>query len=78
MNGVEFVPFSRAAELKADPKINMTLFPSGKIVYLGSSQGGSYTASTLGVGANNTYYLGTGFVTGNNNSAVLNINSHPA
>jgi peptide/nickel transport system substrate-binding protein len=35
VNGVEFVPFSRAAELKADPKINMTLFPSGKIVYLG-------------------------------------------
>ena len=35
VNGVEFVPFSRAAELKADPKLNMTLFPSGKIVYLG-------------------------------------------
>jgi peptide/nickel transport system substrate-binding protein len=35
INGVEFVPFSRAAELKADPKINMTLIPAAKIVYLG-------------------------------------------
>ncbi len=35
INGTEFVPFSRAAELKADPKIHMVLFPAEKIVYLG-------------------------------------------
>ncbi len=35
VNGIEFVPFSRAAELKSDPKINMTLFPAAKIVYIG-------------------------------------------
>ncbi|MGB3313157.1 MAG: ABC transporter substrate-binding protein [Albidovulum sp.] len=29
----EFVPFSRAEELKADPKINMELFPSTRIIY---------------------------------------------
>ena len=34
VNGVEFVPFSRAVELKADPKINMVLFPAAKIVYI--------------------------------------------
>jgi peptide/nickel transport system substrate-binding protein len=29
----EFVPFSRAEELKVDPKINMELFPSTRIIY---------------------------------------------
>lgn len=35
INGIEFVPFSRAAELKSDSKINMVLFPAAKIVYIG-------------------------------------------
>ena len=35
INGIEFVPFSRAAELKADPRVNMVLFPAAKIVYIG-------------------------------------------
>ena len=35
VDGVEFVPFARAAELKSDPKINMALFPAAKIVYIG-------------------------------------------
>jgi peptide/nickel transport system substrate-binding protein len=30
----EFIPFSRVAELKADPKLNMVLFPSEKVIYL--------------------------------------------
>ncbi len=33
VNGAEFVPFSRVAELKADPEINMELFPSTRIIY---------------------------------------------
>jgi len=33
IDGTEFVPFSRVAELKADPKINMVLFPSAKVIY---------------------------------------------
>lgn len=34
VDGTEFVPFSRVAELKADPKINMVLYPSSKVIYL--------------------------------------------
>ncbi|KZL22607.1 ABC transporter substrate-binding protein [Pseudovibrio sp. Ad37] len=33
VNGAEFVPFSRVAELKADPAINMELYPSTRIIY---------------------------------------------
>lgn len=31
IQGAEFIPLSRVAELKADPKINMVLFPSTKV-----------------------------------------------
>jgi peptide/nickel transport system substrate-binding protein len=34
IDATEFVPFSRVAEIKADPKLNMVLFPSEKVVYL--------------------------------------------
>jgi peptide/nickel transport system substrate-binding protein len=34
IDGTEFVPFSRVAELKADPKLNMVLFPSEKVIYV--------------------------------------------
>lgn len=33
VDAVEFVPFSRVAELEADPKINMNLYPSTRIIY---------------------------------------------
>jgi peptide/nickel transport system substrate-binding protein len=33
IDATEFVPFSRVAELKADPKLDMTLFPSSKVIY---------------------------------------------
>jgi peptide/nickel transport system substrate-binding protein len=33
IDATEFVPFSRVAELKADPTINMVLFPSEKVIY---------------------------------------------
>lgn len=33
IDATEFVPFSRVAELKADPKLNMTLFPASKVIY---------------------------------------------
>jgi len=33
VDAVEFVPFSRVAELDADPAINMNLFPSTRIIY---------------------------------------------
>ncbi len=33
VNGAEFVPFSRVAELEADPAINMELYPSTRIIY---------------------------------------------
>lgn len=33
VDAVEFVPFSRVAELDADPKINMNLYPSTRIIY---------------------------------------------
>lgn len=33
IDATEFVPFSRIAELKADPKIDMALFPSAKLIY---------------------------------------------
>ena len=31
IDGAEFVPYSRVAELKADPKLNMVLFPSARV-----------------------------------------------
>ena len=34
IDAAEFVPFSRIAELKADPKLTMALFPAAKIIYL--------------------------------------------
>lgn len=34
IDATEFVPFSRVAELKADRKLNMVLFPSAKVIYL--------------------------------------------
>jgi peptide/nickel transport system substrate-binding protein len=33
IDATEFVPFSRVAELKADKKLNMMLYPSAKVVY---------------------------------------------
>ncbi|OJY66688.1 MAG: peptide ABC transporter substrate-binding protein [Rhodospirillales bacterium 70-18] len=33
IDGTEFVPFSRVAELKADPKLDMVLYPSAKVIY---------------------------------------------
>lgn len=34
VDATEFVPFSRVAELKADRKLNMMLFPAAKVMYL--------------------------------------------
>jgi peptide/nickel transport system substrate-binding protein len=34
VDGAEFIPYSRVAELKGDPSLNMTLFPSTKVTYL--------------------------------------------
>lgn len=34
LNGSEFIPYARVAELKADPKLEMQLWPSTKINYL--------------------------------------------
>jgi peptide/nickel transport system substrate-binding protein len=34
IDATEFVPFSRVAELKADPKLNMVLFPAAKVIFL--------------------------------------------
>jgi peptide/nickel transport system substrate-binding protein len=33
VDAVEFVPYSRVAEMKADPKLNMVLFPAAQINY---------------------------------------------
>ncbi len=33
VNAAEFIPFARVAELKADPNLNMELFPSTRIIY---------------------------------------------
>ena len=33
LDGAEFIPFSRVEELKADPKLDMVLFPSTKVTY---------------------------------------------
>ncbi len=33
VDAAEFIPFSRVAELQADPKINMNLYPSTRIIY---------------------------------------------
>jgi peptide/nickel transport system substrate-binding protein len=33
LDGAEFIPFSRVEELKADPKLDMDLFPSTKVTY---------------------------------------------
>ncbi len=33
LDAVEFVPYSRVAELKADPKLNMVLYPAAQINY---------------------------------------------
>jgi peptide/nickel transport system substrate-binding protein len=34
VDGAEFIPYERVAELKADPKIDMVLFPSTQVNYL--------------------------------------------
>jgi peptide/nickel transport system substrate-binding protein len=34
VDAAEFVPFSRVAELKADPKLDMALYPAAKIVFI--------------------------------------------
>ncbi len=34
IDATEFVPLARVAEMKADPNINMILFPSEKVIYL--------------------------------------------
>jgi peptide/nickel transport system substrate-binding protein len=34
VDGAEFIPYSRVAELKGDPAIDMELFPSTKVTYL--------------------------------------------
>ncbi|MBI1417043.1 MAG: ABC transporter substrate-binding protein [Limimaricola sp.] len=34
IDGAEFIPFARVSELKADPSINMQLFPSTKVNYI--------------------------------------------
>jgi peptide/nickel transport system substrate-binding protein len=34
VDGAEFIPYSRVAELKGDPNIDMELFPSTKVTYL--------------------------------------------
>ncbi len=34
VDAAEFIPYSRVAELKADPNLNMALFPSTKVTYL--------------------------------------------
>ena len=34
VDGAEFIPYSRVAELKADPNLNMELYPSTKVNYL--------------------------------------------
>jgi peptide/nickel transport system substrate-binding protein len=42
IDATEFVPFSRVAELKADPKLNMTLFPSSKVIYFNLNDRATY------------------------------------
>ena len=34
IDGAEFIPYARVAELKGDPNLNMELFPSTKVTYL--------------------------------------------
>ena len=34
LDGIEFVPFSRVADLSADPKIDMRLIPAAQVIYL--------------------------------------------
>jgi peptide/nickel transport system substrate-binding protein len=34
LGGAEFIPYSRVAELRADPRLNMELFPSTRVAYL--------------------------------------------
>ncbi|WP_216320486.1 ABC transporter substrate-binding protein [Deinococcus aestuarii] len=34
LQGAEFIPFSRVAELKANPKLNMQLFPSTRVTFV--------------------------------------------
>src|SRR5207302_7108165 len=65
--GIDVTGFSTALDQTTLSSTNA----SNKIVYLGSTQGGTYTATTLGVGANNTYYLGTGGSSLSINSQVL-------
>ncbi len=70
--GIDVTGFSTAL----DETTLSTGRAGGKIVYLGSTQGGTYTAATLGAGANNTFYLGTGGSTLQINSSVL-IDANP-
>jgi autotransporter-associated beta strand protein len=61
--GIDVVGYSTAVDLGA-------LGPNNR-VFLGSTSGGNYTATTLGVGTGNTYRLGTGGSTLQINSPVL-------
>jgi peptide/nickel transport system substrate-binding protein len=46
IDATEFVPFSRVAELKADPKLNMTLFPAAKVIFLALNDRPTYKDGT--------------------------------
>lgn len=42
LDGTEFVPFSRVAELKADPKLDMVLYPAAQVLYFNIFCGPTY------------------------------------
>jgi peptide/nickel transport system substrate-binding protein len=42
LDGTEFVPFSRVAELKADPKLDMVLYPAAQVLYFNVFCGPTY------------------------------------
>ena len=65
--GIDVTGFSTAL----DETLISNNLAGGQIVYLGSTLGGSYTATTLGAGANNTFYLGFGGSSLQINSQVL-------
>jgi peptide/nickel transport system substrate-binding protein len=42
LDGAEFVPLSRVAELRADPKLNMVLYPAAQVIYFNIFCGETY------------------------------------
>jgi peptide/nickel transport system substrate-binding protein len=42
LDGTEFVPLSRVAELKADPRLNMVLYPAAQVLFLNIFCGPTY------------------------------------